>query len=91
MATTKYTTSDTYLQVTEAGSDLDFIIQNLSPVNAALLVFSDTTPVFGAAAHRIAPGSSMPRSGASGNVYIKSRDPGNPAELVVSAAAPPAV
>ena len=86
MATAPYATTDSYVQVTEAGSDLDFIIQNLSPVNAALLVFADSTPGASDASHRIGPGGSMIRAGVAGNVYVKSRSPGLVANLVVSAA-----
>ncbi len=86
MATVKYDTTDSYVQVTQVGSDLDFIIQNRSPSHSALLVFADSAPGATDPAHSIAPGGSMIRAGVSGNVYVKSRTEGLSAPLSVSAA-----
>lgn len=87
MATVNYTTTNDWAQITEAGTDKDFILQNLSRAHYAEACFSASAPAVDAPAHPIAPEGSMIRAGVAGALYVRSRVIGHPVKLAVSAAA----
>lgn len=87
MSTKAYQVGLSWEQIAEAGSSADFILENKSEVDYALLRFAATKPTGNEAAHYLPPGGSFIRAGVMGKVYVKanSLSLGNTAvEVVVS-------
>lgn len=87
MATVNYTTTNSYVQVTEVGTATDFLMQSLHNSRGVDVVFAGSAPGSTDPSHFLRPGETMIRAGVSGNVYVRSHDTDEPVVLAISAGA----
>lgn len=71
MATVNYTATSSFQEVTQAGTDKDFILQNLSGGVEVFAAFADSTPAESAPVHLIEPRGTLIRAGVAGKLYIR--------------------
>lgn len=86
MATAKYAVTSSWTQVTEAGTDKDFILQNLTNGKELHVRLDSTTPAAGDPHHVVGARGTFIRAGVAGSVYVRSATSAT-VYLAVSAAA----
>lgn len=83
MATVNYLADETAQEVTEAGTDKDFILQNKSGAVDLLASFGTTAGEW----FVVEAGGTLIRAGVDGKLWIKSSDPLRTANVVIAAGA----
>lgn len=72
MATVNYSANDDWQEVTQAGTDKAFILENQSSWNTVEARFDASTPATDATAHHIiGPNGTLIRANVAGKLYIK--------------------
>lgn len=86
MATTKHQIGTAWTELTEAGTDKDFILQHASASGILQARFADTTPTGDEDAHPLQPdGHPLIRAGAAGKLFVRAVGLGYDSNAIITA------